>query len=154
MDTVTTPYNGPAELLRPLIERWAREANGAAFGLSIDVDRVLLDLQAMIDGQASDVLILVVDGVIAGLMGLHAFESPTGPQMIANEHYWYVAQEKRGRGSLEMIDAAKAWARAKGCTHMLFNASRLASDLHDDVCRVYEHKGMKPFETTFIARID
>ena len=53
-----------------------------------------------------------------------------------------------------MIDAAQAWARAHGCSHLLFNASRLASGLHDDVCRVYEHKGMKPFETTYIVGIE
>lgn len=152
MSGVMVYTKGDAQLLRPLAARWEKEA-GNSFGLEMDIDSHLADLQAMIDSPASDVLLLIADDHVAGYMGVQVFRSPVGRELIANEHYWYVAKEKRGAGSLRMIDAAIAWAKAHGASKMLFNASHLASDAHDSVCKLYERRGMKPFETTFITEV-
>ena len=146
------PFRGDATILRPLVARWAKEAD-QSFGLSLVIEYALADLQRMIQAPNADVLILIADNVIAGFMGVQAFQSPTGPELVANEHYWFVAPEKRGRGSLRMIDAAKEWAKDRGCTHVLFNASYLAGKKADGVAKLYERLGMKPFERTFIAEI-
>jgi len=144
---------GNAAVLRPLVERWRKEAN-TDMGLHLMVDFVLAELQAMIDAPDSDVLLLILDDVIGGFMGIQTIRSSTGPELLAAEHFWYVAPEKRGRGALRMIDAAKQWAKDRNLGHMLFNASFLASDKADDVARLFERKGMTKFEVSYLAEID
>lgn len=153
--TTVIPYRGDVGVLRPVAEVWAASVIEEAkkFGLTIDVDAHMSDLMGlMIDPQAI-VLVLVVDETVAGYMGLRVFQSPLGPEWIAEEHYWFVDPAKRGRNSLRLLDAAKEWARAAGCTHLKMNASHLASGLHDEVCRLYEHRGFVKFESSYIERI-
>lgn len=144
-------FNGNVELLRPVAESWRYESNPEAFGLTGDIDCFLKDLKKLIDGPNSD--LLVMDN-LGGFMGLTIFTSPLGCERIANEHYWYVLPEYRGVSSLRFLRAANRWAKAKGCSHIIMNASCLASDLHDRVCRLYEHFGMKKFETEYMRRVE
>ena len=90
---------------------------------------------------------------IVGVMGIVIFKSPIGTEMMATEHFLYVLGRHRGLGSIKLIRYAKKWAKEKGCSHIIFNASKMASDLHDNVCKLYERLGMKHFETVYIQDI-
>ena len=149
-------YHGSAALLAPIAESWRQEANGASFGLTIDTESHLQDLQRLIQSDDSAVLILVQgekELFVIGYMGLQFFKNPLGPETVAQEHYWYVLPEKRGKGSLRLLSAADEWAKRHDCSHLIMNASHLASDSHDKVCRLYERKGYQPFETSFIKEL-
>lgn len=147
-------YNGDAEQLRPIALMWKQEAqgNGNAFGIAIDNQTHIDDLQRLIDRDDADLLVLVRDDAIIGYMGVQTFNSPLGKQMMASEHYWYVLPQYR-IGSIALIKAAFEWARAKGCSHIQMNASKLASEYHDRVCEIYRAFGMKHFETSYIKEI-
>jgi len=145
-------YNSDVERLRPLVQCWKNEANGDAFGLNIDIDCLLTDIDKMMKGDDSILLVLEQDDQIQGFMGIQTFISPLSNQKIANEHYWYVLPDKRRYGRL-LLDLAKIWSSMAGCSHFMTNASKLASNLHDGVCKVYTRVGMKHFETTFIMEI-
>ena len=153
--TTVIPYRSDVSIFRPLAEKWAASVQNEAreFGLTVDVDAHLRDLSGLTIDPQSIILVLLVDSNVAGYMGLRIFQNPLGPEWLAEEHYWFVDPERRGRNSLRLLEAAKEWAKASGCSHLKMNASRLASDLHDDVCRLYERKGMKAFETSYIERI-
>lgn len=142
-------FTGDTSALKVVAESWRRECNGNAMGIDLDMDVHLADLQRLADSPDSDLFVLY-DGEPVGYMGLTVFQSPIGNQRIANEHYWYIIPSKRGISALRFLKAAQEWAKEKGCSHLLMNASCLASDLHDGVCKLYEHKGMKRFETTYI----
>lgn len=145
-------FKGSVETLRPIAESWKCTSLGNKFGIEIDVNSHLADLQKMVDGEDADLLVLC-DDVPVGYMGMTVFRSPLGNQRIANEHYYYVLPDRRGIGSLRLIMAAKRWAKDKGCTHIILTASTLASDLHDRVCSLYERFGMQKFETGYISSL-
>jgi len=154
MNGVVIPYkNLPIELLRPIAIAWQQEARGNALGIDIDVERHLADL-ARLSADPHCLLLVLMQGRPVGYMGMEFFASPVGKDIVANEHYWYVMPEARGRDSVMLLREARRFAREAGANYMLFNASRLASDLHDDVCRLYEHFKMEPFETTYLDRLD
>lgn len=141
------------EAIRPLVVLWKDSCNCKAFGLSEDVDIFLAGLMDLIDGEDSDLLLLKTGKDIIGFMGLTKFKSPLGNDDIANEHLLFVRPGNEGRGSLKLIAMAKSWAKVKGCSHLIMNASNLASDLHDRVCGLYERLGYVKFETSFIQVI-
>ena len=147
-------FNGDVEALRPIAEAWQKEGLGNKFNLSMDVDEHLKDLNRMVCGTDSDLLVLFdANANPVGYMGLTTFTNPLGKEKIANEHYWYVLPEKRGIGSLRLFNRAIEWAKFTGCSHIIMNASKMASGLHDDICKLYEKLGMKKFETAFIKEI-
>ena len=145
-------YKGSTEQLKPIADLWANEAE-SSFGLELVADAHVKDLQTLVDSDMADLLVLDQDGEITGYLGIQIFKNPLGEQLIANEHYWFVIPECRGLSAMRLIKAAKVWAKEKGCSHLIMNASKLASELHDKVCKVYERQGMKHFETSYIMEI-
>lgn len=144
-------FDGKAEDLRPIADLWSKEAGG--FGIGVNVDEHLADLQDLIDSPDKDLLVLY-NGNPIGYMGIIRFKNPLGKEYFANEHYWYIAPERRGgTGAVKLIQAAQEWALQKGCQYLLMSASRLASPMHDKVCRLYEKLGFEHFETTYIKGI-
>ena len=141
------------EQIRPLAISWKESCDCSSFGLSEDVDIFLTGLIDLVSGKDSDLLLLKENEKIVGFMGLTKFKSPLGNDDIANEHYLFVAKEHRGRGSLKLLATAKSWAKAKGCSHLILNASYAASETHDRVCKLYERLGYQRFETSFIQVI-
>lgn len=141
------------EALRGVAIEWRRTCCGEAFGLEVDVDTHLAELNELIVSEGKDLLLLSDGETVVGYMGICKFRNPLGQQFIANEQYWYVLEGRRGKGSVLLLHAGRTWAKEHGCTHLLMNASKLASKLHDSVCRLYERMGMLRFETSFIQEI-
>ncbi len=140
--------------LKPVALEWKEACNGEAMGIELDPETYFADLTSLIGRDDADLFLLINNKEeVIGYMGIECFDSPLGNQKLANEHYWYVSEESRGRGSTYLIKAAWQWARDKGCTHLVMNASTLASDMHDKVCTFYERIGMKKFETSYIQEI-
>ena len=140
-------FNGRIEELFPIIASWEKECNGVEMGLDLDWATFIAELQGLINGEDSDLLVLREN---VGCLGLQVINSPIGRNKIANEHFWYVLPEHRGIASLRLIREAENWAKKKGCSHLILNASTLASSLHDNVCKLYERFGMQKFETSYI----
>jgi GNAT superfamily N-acetyltransferase len=147
--------NNHTELLRPLAEKWLAESNASSFGLKADVEQHLKDmLNNMVYQDGNDLLILQNDkDEVVGYMGLSTFKSPISDQLIANEHNYYVRPESRGAGGLRLLIEARKWAKGQGCSHLIMNASNLASDLHDKVCTLYQKMNMKHFESSYISEV-
>jgi len=139
--------------LFPLVKAWIAECNAETFGLQAKASRVVDDMAELVRNDGSDLVALASRGNWAGFMGLRYFTSPLGGEKIAEEHYWYVGKEYRGRGGLVLLKVARARAKQVGCSHVIITASAMASDMHDKVCALCEHVGMKKFETSFIQEV-
>lgn len=147
-------FKDDIETLRPIAESWREEMRANEFGIvADDMNKYLAELSGLVLGADSDLLVLYDCDIPIGILGLNYFDSPLGSQRIANEHYMFVIPEKRGISSMRLIKNAKFLAKLKGCSHIVFNASNLASDLHDKVCRVYEKLGFMKFETSYISEV-
>lgn len=146
-------YTGDVNGLRSLIDAWAEEAQGDQFGIVLDPDYVLADLANIVINPDALLLVLCDETNPVGLMGLRFFTSPTGPQLIAQEHYWFVRPESRGIQSIRLLKAAIRIAASFGCSHLEVSASRMASNSHDPVCKLYERMGGKHFETTYMLQV-
>ena len=134
--------------------QWKQTCNSEAMGIKIIDEVYLADLLNLIKDDDKDLLLLVDDENNAiGYMGIFFFDCPLGGQRMANEHYWFIDEKQRGRGAMHLVKAAGQWAKEKGCSHLIMNASTLASDLHDKVCRFYERVGMTKIETSYIKEI-
>lgn len=136
--------------LAPLAQKWLAEGDGS-FGIDMDVQTHLGDMQRLADGEDSGVLALL-DGedVIVGYMGIFRFANPIGRGFVANEHMLFVHPDHRGVGGIKLVRAAESWSQQHQCTHLILNASYLASSLCDRVCTLYERLGYRKFEQTFI----
>ncbi len=146
-------FNDDIETLRPIAESWQDEAQANKFGIITDVNKFLSELNTMAFGQDSNLIALYDGDTPIGIIGLRFFESPIGNQRMADEHFLYVMPENRGISSMRLIKSAKFLANRKGCSHRILNASNLASDKHDKVCKFYERIGMKKFETSYISEV-
>jgi GNAT superfamily N-acetyltransferase len=141
------------EALIPIAKRWLGECDFGYFGLNAHLEKGLDDLSELVAGTNSDLFMLMDGERPIGLMGIRNFVSPLGDNLIAEEHYMYILPEYRGRGGLIFLKAAKEWAKENMCTHLVMNASTLASKLHDKVCKLYEYMDMDKFETSFICEV-
>ena len=150
----TAIYKGDVRKLRDITDEWLLECRCNDFGISVDTEKQLDDLQKMVDGNGSALIVLLDgDNNAVGYLGIVVIDSPIGKQMIANEHYWYVCRHARGIGSLRLLVAAEEWAMERGCSHLIMNASVMASSLCDSVCKLYERLGMAKFETSYIKLV-
>ena len=142
-----------AAAVRPLLEQWLAICHGDRFGIAISVAGVEKDLQARLD-FGDGVLLLGYDGLeLVGFFAVFSTKSSLSEQQVAVETFWFAVPNKRMAGYI-LFNAAKRWAKQKGCTHLLVSASRLASDLHDKVAQFCEKAGMRAFETTYVMEID
>jgi len=146
-------FIGSVCLLKEIIDSWIAGCNAESMGIRLDEEVYLNDLQRLVNDSDSDLLVLEKDSKIIGFMGLMIFDSPLGRQKIANEHYFYIMPEYRGISGVRMIKAAEDWAKDKGCSHLVMNASYLASDMCDKVCKLYERLGLRHFEHAYIKLI-
>ena len=147
-------FNDDIETLRPIAESWREEMRANEFGIiADDVDKYLTELGMMAIRDNADLIVLYDEETPVGYIGLRYFSSPLGSQMMVEEHYFYVIPEKRGLASMRLIKNAKNLAKLKGCSHIILNASNLASDMHDKICGFYEKSGMKKFETSYISEV-
>lgn len=142
------------EQVRHVALEWKETCNAGKFGLTIDIETYFTNLGALILRYEADLLLLTTDtDEVVGFIGIETFHSPLDNQKCAAEHHWYIMEKYRGSGAMRMLIAVKDWAKERGCTHLIMNASTLASDLHDRVCGFYESVGMVKFETSFIQEI-
>jgi GNAT superfamily N-acetyltransferase len=138
--------------LFPVINAWLDECRVNEFGIDTEMTEYLDEAYKLIHMEDCDLLVMELKGEVIGLMGIAASKSPLGTQQIAHALYWYTLPEHRGKGISFMLEARK-WANARGCSHIIFNASNMGSQLHDRVCQIYEKIGMMKFETTYIQKL-
>jgi len=147
-------FSDDVRKLLPIIESWKEEAVTNDLGIAVeDTGKYLAELHDMAFGNNSNLLVLYDGDDPVGYLGLRYFISPLSQQKMANEHYYYVIPDKRGMASIRLLKDAKILAKIKGCSHIILNASNLASSLHDKVCEFYKRLGMKKFETSYIQEI-
>lgn len=130
-----------------LIREWRGIGQQNGYGILVYVPDVLAYLSSL-----ATVFLLFDSGRLQGLLGMSIAQSPTGPQKIANEHFWYITPKYRGHAR-SMLKAAERWAKDHGCSHLIVNSSYMASDLCEKVSRIYELLRFKPFERVFIKEV-
>lgn len=147
-------YEDDIEQLRPLVESWKAQA-GDMEGIVLDVEHLLVSLQSWLKSVPSMILVLKSDqGRALGFMGLCVFESPLGPQLICQEHFWYVLPEHRSMAVSGMfLDAAMAWCKEHRAEFFSLTASRMANVEMERVCRMYERWGFRHYESSFIKEV-
>ena len=140
--------------LLPLILSWKETCKSKELEMEANPLALLLDFKKIIGSEQGVLFGTKNKNDVIGVIGVIIFSSPIGNDLIANEHYWYVMPEyRKGTIGMRLLKKAIKWAESKGCTHFMGNASMLASDLHDNICSIYERIGMKKFETTYIMKI-
>lgn len=139
------------KVLEPIVDEWLSEVNTDRFGISIDKNKAIDDLRQMTFGEDADLFLLVVQDKVVGFSGVIIYENRLTDHKIANEHYLYILPKyRKGKNPLKLIRAVEKWSEEKGCSHILMNASNMASDKHDKLCRVYGRLGYKLFESSYI----
>lgn len=148
--TITTSQN--AQDIRPLASTWLSRSRQEEFGLSANVEDVLDDLATWLSTVEGTLLLAWDRSDLAGFMAVFACPSYlSAQQKIALEKYWF---SKEGKVGLHLYDKAMQWAAQHGCSHMIVSASNLAGPNYDKICRFCEHKGMRLFETAYIAKVE
>ena len=147
-------YKGHVSELYKVISAWNNEYKGNDFNIIVDIPIFASSLNDIIVDDDSSLLSLINnEDEIVGIIGMTVFDNPLNGDKVANEHFWYVLEEYRGRGSIMLLRASQKWAKENNCKHIMLNASNLASSLHDKICNIYEKIGMKKIETSYIMEV-
>lgn len=145
-------FTGETEQLRELVKSWQAEQNGEEFGLDLQADNALAELDEWRQGESTVIITQTNEGKIVGFLCMFYVDSLLVNKRIAIEKYWFVMPEYRRHGP-KMLCEARRWARLNDCTHLIMVASNLASDMYSKVCKMFERLDMKLFETTFIVEV-
>lgn len=141
-------YLNNIEPIVPLMKEWEKIAAGNDCNYEVSFETVYEDLRATLQAIEGTILASSRDGEYTGFMVLLKMPSILGKQSIGVEKYWYGK-----RDGVALFKEAEKWCRENGCSHLVMCASRLASELHDKVCRFYEKMGMRLYESTYIMEV-
>lgn len=147
-------FTGDVEQLRPLVTIWQEEANTDDFGFNVDIDIILRHFKKLMEYEESDILVMESKaGRILGMMGVVVQPSMSDDSLILHEHIWYVVPEHRSSMSMKLMHLAEKVGIERGCKHFCMTASKMISNSHDVMCRLYSRTGFKLFETIFIKEL-
>lgn len=141
-----------AEKIRPLLDEWYKEQEGTVFGMDMNIDVYIKDMNTWVGNLGGTILVAIENSALMGFMALIIVPSEFGNQTWAIEKGWYVRPRSKS-SAIKLYRKAEIWCKEKGCSHLIMTASRGASSLHDKVCKFYERMGMKQFETSYIKEI-
>lgn len=141
------------EKLKPVALQWKETCNGIGFGIELVPEKHFSDLADLIERDDADLFLLIDDEKVVGYLGVTIFSSPLGNQKIANEHFFYILPQYRGMSSVRMIKTAQKWAKDRNCSHLILNASRMASSLYERACGLYERLNFREFERSYILAL-
>jgi GNAT superfamily N-acetyltransferase len=93
------------------------------------------------------------EDVIGFLVAILVFEHPIiGSCKMATELGWYVHPDFRHKGvARRLLDRYDDWSYREGCTHSMTSA--MFNDSFDQVKSLYEKRGYKMVEASFIKQI-
>lgn len=138
--------------LADLFLLWEEEANSNDFSIPLGLENAMMTARLLIENQASDLIgAFGAGGELCGFMGLRYERNHIGPGLFAGECLFFVNPKRRGAG-VQLAKAAKLLAKARGCSHIIFNASKLAGDA-ERAGALYERLGGKPLETAYIMEL-
>ena len=104
-----------------------------------------------IDGRDRDVLLAEDGGLAVGIASVYA----DIPSIRFGQRCWLqdlvvTASRRSGGAGRALLEAATAWARERGCTHLELNSGNARKDAH----RFYVANGMTQDSLCFGMRID
>ena len=137
--------------IRPLYDAWLAIAHGEEFGLDIDPDVADANMQALC-GTGGILLVAYEEEDPVGFFAMSPMASAFGNQTMAMETMWF-ALPNTHRAGPALLKAAYQWAKENKCSHLMISGSRLASELHDKVCRFCEKVGARQFETIYLMEV-
>jgi hypothetical protein len=115
----------------------------ASIGAEFLFDPVRFD--ALFRNHLAAGLVLILGVRPHGVLMAAVADHPYGMGRMAQETFWYVRDDARGRHALPMIDAYEAWAVDQGCV-----AVEMTSLAANDVSALYRRRGFHPVETHFL----
>lgn len=153
MNVVILDYEDDLNRLRGIGAEWMELAvQNNIFAIPLDMEHGLNTLRNLVLSQSGDVLALVNgENDIKGFMGLSYQQNHVGPGLQAHECFFYVARDSRRHG-IPLMLAAEKLAKAKGCSHMIMNASRLAGD-GDRSGALYNRRGYVEYDTAYVRAL-
>ena len=104
-------------------------------------------LSMMISEDKQACWVMVVEGKIVGMSGAMIFPFYANRDyQIAQELFWYVAEEHRGNGK-QLLNAMENWSTSRGAKalHMI----SLETDSAKAMDRYYKRSGFNPIEHTY-----
>jgi GNAT superfamily N-acetyltransferase len=100
----------------------------------------------MIGGEQFALFVAEKAGEVVGMAGFIVHEHLFSAEPIADELFWWVDPEARGRAGLLLLRRAEEWAQERGAKAVQMIAPTV------DVERFYERVGYVPIERSFQKR--
>lgn len=148
--------NDSVQNLFSLISIWFEEAESEwkKLGDGPDSKKMAAGLSSFCNKDDKCLIILTTDSnVIVGFIGIEISEPLYTTKKLAVESGWYVHPKYRGMNSIKMLLYAEAWAKNKGCSHVIYNASMLSGNMHDKVAKLYKRLGASLLSTSYIKGV-
>lgn len=93
----------------------------------------------------------VIDGKIAGAMGVLISMSPVDGQTLIEESFWFVDPDHRGTAGIKLFRAAEEWAKQSGASRML--VGYLCGSMPGKVENFYERCGYRKLQIQFVREL-
>ena len=135
MEIRAARHEDVAELVRAY--EWLFAAPGSVPAMW-DPEQAAKRLAAAVDGADAEIFVADADGAIAGLCSVYEDIDSVRFGRRAWVEDLAVDPEQRSLGiGKRLLDAAKDWAREKGCSHLELDSGEARKDAH----RFYEREG-------------
>ena len=148
------------EALRPLVNGWYEEQNGKEFGVSVNVDKVIQELQEAVVSPDSDVLLFIVNDkdsgieVVGGFVAVYVSEGHAIDELVCKDLYIYLLPKyRRGKNGNKLIQAMEEYAMDRKCKYTGLTVSNISGNRSDGIKRLYRRQGYQDIETSFLKEL-
>ena len=141
------------ERMDDLLEEWIGEMNPDGLNVDPKVPILRKTFRNMRNMPSCCVLVMVDDGKIVGCLGLiqHGW-GVCETQNFATENLWFIAKSHGGYAR-NLIAAAKAWARRRGCDYLIFSTNRLSTKRAEKGDEFLGNLGFRPLYNLHITEV-
>lgn len=102
---------------------------------------------ARIIGSGAGTIIALRAGGVIGALGAMIFPDLYDGRLVAQEMFWYVDRDSRGRGHL-LLRAFEEWARVRGAERMLI--AHMHALMPERLGTLYQRMGFQKLETNYV----
>jgi len=107
--------------------------------------------QDSLAGDVGIVLVLELEGHVVGAIGGLVYPEPSTGARVAQEMFWWVEPEHRGRHSAMLIEAFEYVATSRDVVRVLMSA--MVGSRDRPLARWYGGRGYRPLERIFVKEV-
>lgn len=120
--------------------------SSSKFLKTFDLGKFVAMWAALLQNGTGVIFVIEESGELVGTIGGVAYPEAYSSELIAQEFFWWINRESRGRG-IRLYKEFEDWARERGCSQI--RMGHLLDSMPEKVAKFYERMGFVAVEVNF-----